>query len=147
MQVTINLDERLVQTLFKPGAPINEKTILHALLTYDAMQYVALAEIRGTFSEKEMLLIADVLNGYWYAPANPKQQLLFNVSDGIADDRLDKKWDVDKYALLSKLSSLSQFHAHAVLMTVNQCWEGLDYTETSLTELLRRSFVGEGLPD
>jgi hypothetical protein len=145
MQVSIDLDRTLVQTLFKPGAPINGQTIASVLKTYDSLQYISLAELRGMFTEAEVLLIADVLNGYWYIPANPKHQLVSNVYDGITDNGLDKKWNVDKQALLNKLSSLSQFHSHVVLATVIQCWECTNYMDNTLDDLLRQSFQGEKL--
>jgi hypothetical protein len=53
----------------------------------------AMLEVKGKFIRGELLLIVDVYNATVLTPGMP--MLNAQVSDGIALDGLDKKWEID----------------------------------------------------
>lgn len=145
MELTVNLDDELVTSLMRDGSPPEGYHIEEELRNNDTLLRLGLSEITGMFTQDEIYLIADICNGYWYRVVNPIHQLLINVSDGIQLEALDKKWGVDKKALLGKLADLSQFQAHVILTTVIQCWHRMNYSDNTLDVLLRQAFQGESL--
>jgi hypothetical protein len=61
--------------------------------------------IREQFSENELFLICDSLNGTWLEPAEAIFWLRHNVADSIALNGFAVKWSVDGPALLAKLDA------------------------------------------
>lgn len=73
-------------------------------------------------SEAEWNLLRDSLNGLCPEPAASVAWLAMGVRDSIALDHLDRKWDVDGAAILSKLDTLDYAGCCAVLDAVERWW-------------------------
>ena len=82
-------------------------------------------ELKNIFTRNELMLIADVQNGYaiWGSPGiYLTGGLAHNVSDGILLDKLNEKWEIDGNGLLEKLNNLSGAAMAALMDTVAQLW-------------------------
>ncbi|KAB0670098.1 hypothetical protein F6V30_08005 [Oryzomonas sagensis] len=139
MELTVSLDDALVASLTRRGAPPQGYTVEEALRDNNKLVDLALNEIRGFFTKGEICLIADVCNGYWYTVDNPKVQLCLEVSDAIELEALDEKWGVEKETFLGKLTSLCHFHAHVVITMVRRCWDMS--ANNNLIDLLEEHFL------
>lgn len=64
-------------------------------------------QLKGKFTALELKLMLDVMNGTMLTAQFAGQHLLGNVEDGIALDKLDKKWEIDGDTLIKKIKSLS----------------------------------------
>jgi hypothetical protein len=100
---------------------------LHAGATYilEALPRLyqrTLYEMKGVFSEGELSLMIDVMNGTMLTPQLAGQQIGANVSDGIALDHLDKKWEIDGKALNEKLAGLSPFQLACLEIRASGFW-------------------------
>lgn len=71
----------------------------------------------------EAMLIIDCLNGTFVEPSTARQQIPFEIADGIRLEHLDQKWSVDGPALLAKLEKLTDESAVALAEAVNKWWE------------------------
>ena len=79
------------------------------------------AQARATFSERELWLIADMLNGT--AIISDFIELLWaEASDGCFLDGLDEKWGVDSDVLVRKLRGAELSTLFAVADAVEQFW-------------------------
>jgi hypothetical protein len=143
MKVTVHLDEAMVKAFSRFGQPPHGYTVEQEITKLFNLQSLAMTEIKGLFTEREVLLIADACNSFWYELVDPKNQLILEVHDSIELDDLDSKWDVDKISLLDKLASLSHFHAHAILTTIIQFWDNADKEENDLNVVLMKNFQEE----
>jgi hypothetical protein len=69
-----------------------------------------MTEIRRIgFTREELIIIIDVYNANPLMPGMPV--IKSKVQDGIALDRLDKKWGIDGDRLVEKVSTLSSFQS------------------------------------
>ena len=64
-------------------------------------------QLKGTFTENELKLMIDIMNGTMLNPSLAGQHLKSNIEDGISLDHLDTKWEVDGNDLISKLGDMS----------------------------------------
>ena len=97
---------------------------------------IALSQLHNRFSQTEMSLIIDVLNGtimpeeairHWPA------LLAQDVEDGCRLDGLDKKWGVDASALSSKVESLTTLEGVALVMFAERFWDMVGEGGTSIS--------------
>jgi hypothetical protein len=65
----------------------------------------------------------DVNNGLWLTPGLAGQHLSAQVSDGIALDHLDEKWEIGGGALNAKIAALTIFDACALELWVQAFWK------------------------
>jgi hypothetical protein len=72
------------------------------------------------FIRGELLLIIDVYNATALTPGMP--MLEAQVSDGIALDGLDKKWEINAEALIKKVESLTSFQSTVLEIWANGYW-------------------------
>lgn len=73
-----------------------------------ARKFIGLdTNMKSVFSVDELKLMIDVMNGTILSPQIGGQHLPMNVSDGIALDGLDKKWNVDAETINDKLAGMS----------------------------------------
>jgi len=113
------------------GESSRNEVIDGVLINYDR-QFMRCqqAELRGLFTLGEVLLLADVLNGYWLtwtsSPFGAKPSLIAEVADGIEINKIDEKWDVDGNALIGKIQGLNEWTAYVLTATVCQCWKNDD---------------------
>ena len=83
--------------------------------------------LRGKFTRGELMLCIDVMNGHWYNPHGAGQEMTPNVSDGIALDRLDEKWEADGAALNKKLANLPMFARACLEIWIQAFWNQDDH--------------------
>lgn len=77
-----------------------------------------------TFTDAELCLIVDALNGTRHTDGIPIQfHLISNVVDAISIDQLDKKWDVNTETLSAKLNALTEAEAKALNGRVIAFWD------------------------
>lgn len=76
------------------------------------------------FTENEMDLIYDLMNGIWHDLTGSfwKLYIIGGISDAIYFYNLDTKWDVDKNVLSTKLSSLTDLKMLELLEMVMRFW-------------------------
>lgn len=84
-------------------------------------------DLRGKFTRGELMLCIDVMNGHWYNPRWAGQEMTPNVSDGIALDRLDEKWEIDGAALNKKLATLTMFDRACMEIWIQSFWAQDDH--------------------
>ncbi len=94
--------------------------VVFALEGFPKLYDRALLEVKGRFSREELLLIVDVYNSTALTPGMP--MLEAQVSDGIALDTLDKKWEIDGKALMKKVQDLTSFQSTVVEIWANGYW-------------------------
>jgi len=84
----------------------------------------AMLEIKGKFSHGELLLIVDVYNDVYNATIlTPGMPMLdAQVSDGIALDHLDGKWEVDGEILIEKIADLTSYQKAVLEIWANGYW-------------------------
>jgi hypothetical protein len=76
-------------------------------------------------AENEAMLVCDALNGIIIDPHTYKltyKLIWAQVDDAIHIDRLDRKWDVDGQALVSKLRGLTAAQCLALADAVERFW-------------------------
>lgn len=79
-------------------------------------------KIETLFTEDELWLIKDSMNGTISEPACAIENVWFGVEDSIDLDRLDEKWSVEKAPFMKKLKSLSFAQEVALVEHVEQFW-------------------------
>ncbi len=94
--------------------------IVFTLESFPELYKRALMEVKGRFSRGEILLIVDVYNATLLTPGMP--MLEAQVSDGIALDGLDKKWEIDGKAMMKKLQALTSFQFAILEIWANGYW-------------------------
>lgn len=78
-------------------------------------------ELRQLFSDKEMDLILDALNGTAFFDTFGIYLVQHEIADAISMDGLDRKWEVDGKAMLDKMNALTDAQKLALVDAV-QCW-------------------------
>ena len=79
-------------------------------------------KLRGHFSQGELMLMIDVMNGTMLTPDTIGWSLAANVADGINLERLDKKWKVSGKAFVTKLQKLTVFELACLELWVQTFW-------------------------
>ena len=95
----------------------------YVLDAFPALYKRTLEDLKGRFSREELLLMIDVNNGLWLTPRIAGQHMDAQVSDGIALDHLDEKWEIDGDALNKKVADLSIFEAACLEIWIMAFWE------------------------
>jgi hypothetical protein len=80
-------------------------------------------ELKGKFSRGELMLMIDVNNGLMLMSGIAGQHLKAQVSDGIALDHLDEKWEIDGDKLNKKVAGLTIFQCFCLEIWVAAFWE------------------------
>ena len=92
-----------------------------------------LYDLKGLLTKGELSLLVDVFNGALLTPGLVGQHIIAQVEDGIDLDGLDKKWEIEKTALVEKLKSLPLFSLACLEIWANGFWyrkekpEGLNF--------------------
>lgn len=89
---------------------------------YFSMLARARRELRELLTDGETMLIVDVLNGVAFMDTFGIYLVAHEVADGIALDRLDQKWEVDKQQLMTKLARLNDAQHLALVDSVTLWW-------------------------
>ncbi|MBA7559402.1 hypothetical protein ES708_01016 [subsurface metagenome] len=82
---------------------------VYALEIFPRLYQRTLHDMRGRFSAGELSLMVDVMKATMLTPTSAGQSLAANVSDGIALDGLDTKWEIDGGTLNKKMDTLTIF--------------------------------------
>lgn len=88
---------------------------------YEALRRARVA-LRGMFSQPEISLVADSLNGTLNAEASLLYMTWAGVADSIELDGLDKKWKVNGPELVGKLRVISFAENAALVDAVERWW-------------------------
>ena len=92
---------------------------------YMHLRVVALATLKGIFSDKELNLIVDSLNATLVdaaLKANPSV-LAAHIEDGDMYEGLGAKWDVDIKALCEKVRSLNHLQVYFLNDEILRWWD------------------------
>lgn len=81
---------------------------------------------RWTFTQAEASLICDACNGPMLMADDVFPYIPAEVEDAIRISQLDKKWNVDKSALIGKLLSMSEFDRAALAISIRDFWTRTD---------------------
>lgn len=90
------------------------------------------------FERNEIMLLIDTMNGSMGGDfdIDPATLLLVSVADSC-DFGMDKKWEVDKSALIKKLQRLSRVEAAALLDAIERFWYEPDSYQIDTEEKLK----------
>lgn len=84
-----------------------------------SMRRHARKELVNYFTLAEACLICEVCDNLLYVgEINPKSVLYGHIEDACMLDGLDKKWNIDKIILLTKVNQLSTFQTYTVISNV-----------------------------
>lgn len=76
-------------------------------------------ELVNYFTLDEACAICEICKNLPYVgEINPKSVLYGHIEDACMIDQLDKKWNIDKTALLTKIDKLSTFQTYTVISNV-----------------------------
>jgi hypothetical protein len=89
---------------------------------YEEILKQARVKLLEIFTEKEMALIIDVLNGTLFSEPISIHMVYGEVGDGINMDALDQKWEVDGKALVEKVRNLDYAEKVALVDAVERWW-------------------------
>lgn len=114
-------------------------TISKMLSRYLYVLADARRRLRDQFSEGEISLILDALNGTGFFDEHAPIFIDAEIADAISLDRLDAKWGVDGAALVKKLAALSYADKLALVDASERWWNrvGADEQRGSAMESLR----------
>lgn len=112
----------------------------YVLDAFPALYKRTLEDLKGRFSREELLLMIDVNNGLWLTPRIAGQHMDAQVSDGIALDHLDEKWEIDGDVLNKKVADLSIFEAACLEIWIMAFWEQKEHEniEAYVAELVAK---------
>ena len=118
-------EEKIIKYLHDEasGTYSDLESIRTVVKSFEALYFSCIREdLKDLFSKNELLLMIDVMNGTMLTPGSSGHQISANVEDGIALDRLDEKWEIDKTAIIKKLSGLSLFQKTALELWTKKFW-------------------------
>lgn len=82
----------------------------------------SLAELTGTFTQNELCLITDVVNGLILASEPFGQHLTTEVAEAIQFDSMAEKWSVNGQELIAKLGTLTTIQIGALGIWTKAFW-------------------------
>jgi hypothetical protein len=83
-----------------------------------------LFELRGHFSEAELMLVLEVMNGKSITRGAAGLTLFVACEDGIRVKQLDRKWGVGRDSFLDRLKNLRHWDAVTLEMWAAGFWNG-----------------------
>jgi hypothetical protein len=89
---------------------------------------ITLHVLKGRFVRGELMLMIDVNNGLILTAGMAGQHLDAQVSDGIALDHLDEKWEIDGDALNKKIAALTIFESACLELWIQAFWQQPDHS-------------------
>lgn len=96
--------------------------LTYTLESFPALYRRTLHDLRGTFSRNELMLMVDVFNSTALTAPMAGQHIIVQVADGCDLDRLDKKWGIEKTAMIEKLRALPIFALSCLEILANGFW-------------------------
>lgn len=110
-------------------------TISRMLSRYLYVMADARRRLREQFSEGEISLILDALNGTGFHDEHAPIFIDAEISDAISLDKLDTKWSVDGPTLVKKLSALSYADKLAIVDASERWWTRVAKGEQELSPM------------
>jgi hypothetical protein len=95
----------------------------YTLDVFPALYRYTLNALKGRFSRGELMLMIDVCNGLWLTPRMAGQHMDAQVSDGIALDHLDERWEINGQELNKKIGGLTIFETACLEIWVQAFWK------------------------
>jgi hypothetical protein len=108
---------------YKQSFPSVNAGLEYILDAFPALYQHTIHNLKDRFSRGELMLMIDVNNGLILTPRIAGQHLDAQVSDGIALDKLDEKWEIDGDVLNGKIAALTIFEAACLELWVQAFWE------------------------
>jgi hypothetical protein len=110
-------------------------TISKMLSRYLYVLAVARRRLREQFSEGEISLILDALNGTGFFDEHALIFIDAEISDAISLNHLDQKWKVDGPALVRKLAALSYTDKLTLVDAAERWWNRVGKGEQNLAPM------------
>lgn len=115
MKTTVNLSDSVMSDLkMVYGKYENQTTIIsHALESFAALQKRVKTQLKGVFTQNELLAIIDNLNGTMFQAdfMTSKEMFLHHLQDGNSFEGLYQKWEIDVKSFEAKINALDNFSA------------------------------------
>ncbi|MNK46810.1 hypothetical protein D3C87_656010 [compost metagenome] len=96
------------------------------------MEILRRQQIAKRFSEAELNLLKDSLNGVLHEPAGMIRGVAVGIQDSIELDGLAEKWEVDGPALIAKLQALDYVAEVALVEYVEAYWARVSQTDEDM---------------
>lgn len=125
-KTSVTLDPRILAEIDRrvefDDASSRSAVIDRHMSRYFDMLARARRELRQLFTDGETALIVDTLNGTGFFDTMAIYMVRYEVADAIEMDQLDRKWQVDADALLTKLANLTDAQSLALVDSVTLWW-------------------------
>lgn len=123
-QASEQIEARTTPGLERGGGQ-RSQTFAKCLSRYFYLMAQARAGLRSQklFSDQELGLLCDALNGSLYNEPRTVNYLPAEIADAIQLDNLSEKWEVDGPALIEKLNGLAQIELFALVDGIEMWWE------------------------
>ena len=120
---TIRLPQEIADWLIQDGKSINQ-AIVDTVNTLQSIRLISTTELRGIFSNKEWMFLADSFNGTIINESirYNVHMLIAHCEDSAIYDSLDKKYDVDMEVFKKKLNSLHSANVDALYSRIEDFW-------------------------
>jgi hypothetical protein len=118
------VSERMQKIIDDRKGPSRPETTILNMICDRYAEICRRAQIEKKFTENEMMLMRDSMNGtIMYDNAVSVSMLYANIEDSITLDALDKKWEIDGTVLVEKVKSLSYPEMVALADSIEVWWE------------------------
>jgi len=126
-KITPQCQELLLSIWDRPGTGAS-----YILDAFPGLYRRTLEEIKGVFTREELMLMIDCMNGTLLTGWIAGDHVNANAVDGIAMDRLDEKWEVDREAFTEKFKSTTIFQRACLELWIQAFWR--KYREFNIEE-------------
>ena len=110
----------------------------YVLDSFPTLYRATLRELKGRFTRSELMLLVDCMDATMLTPGLC-DDVASNAVDAMALDALDEKWEVDREALVARLTALTAFQVAVLNIWTNAVWYGGgdERPERSLDEYIK----------
>ena len=136
--VTIRCDEETISRAEKLyGAKVTGLQI--AVEAYFEIQRRTLFELKGRFSESEIMAIVDNMNGSMISPefASSADILMSHLRDGNTYEGLFAKWKIDASDFESRIMALTSAQTWVLMDAVRRFWDNESTEEDALAKFAK----------
>lgn len=117
--------------------------VTYILEAFPSLYGRTMHDVKGVFTDGELRLILNVVNGLELTAQIAGKHLIFDVQDGIDLERLDEKWGVSKVDIIKKINNLSLFCLVCLEIWAKSFWQGKrsgqgEYVKMDLDEYVEK---------